>query len=85
MAQAITYQSGPRRNDLRTVVVEDVRPVVLVSGTELVLGKLLHGTTCAHKFWEDELGVTGDDFGVERDKVRQVREMQIAVKVVRHK
>jgi hypothetical protein len=81
MATAITYQSGLRRSDLRTVLVEDVRGVKLVTGGELVLGKLVHGShECGHRFWNDVLGTSGDDFAVERDKVRQVREFRIAVK-----
>ena len=89
MATALTYQSGPRKNDLRTVVVEDVRRavVLLPTGTfDVLSAKLLHGTSCAHSFWAEQLGTDpdSDDFVVPADSVRAQREIQISVKA-RHK
>jgi hypothetical protein len=89
MATAITYQSGPKARDLRTVIVEDVRRSVVLLPTgrlDIVQAKLLHGTACRHEFWAEVLGTdpSSDDFVVEATQVRQVREMNIAVKA-RHK
>jgi hypothetical protein len=86
MATAVTYRTGTSARALRTVVVEDARTVVLVAPErmELLTGKLVHGTSCGHKFWDQELGTSGDDFAVPASQVVQQREMQIAVKV-RHK
>jgi hypothetical protein len=85
VASAITYQSGSRRSDLRTVIAEDVqRAVVLLpSGRlEVLTAKLLHGTTCAHRFWADELGLDADDdtFSCPAEMVRAVRDIKIAAK-----
>jgi hypothetical protein len=88
MTTAITYQSGPRKSDLRTVVVDDVRTstVLLPTGRmDVVVAKLLHGTACRHKFWDEILGTSGDDFVVEASQVVFERDMQVAVKVRRHK
>lgn len=87
MATAVTYRTGERKSALRTVLVEDAQTVTVVTGggIELLTGKLLHGTTCACRFWADELGLSGDGFAVEKSAVVQVREMQIGAKVVRHK
>lgn len=87
MATAITYQSGPRKSDLRTVIVEDVRTTVVLLPTgrmDVMMAKQLHGTACRHAFWDEVLGTSGDDFVVEASQVKQVREMTIAVKA-RHK
>jgi hypothetical protein len=66
MATAITYRTGESAGKLRTVVVEDVRHVKLISGSgmDILTGKLLHGTRCGHEFWDQELGTSGDDFAV---------------------
>ena len=81
---AITYRTGTSARALRTVIVDDAHTVVLVAPErlELLTGKLLHGTTCAHSFWDGVLGTSGDDFAVPASQVTQVREMQIAVKAV---
>jgi hypothetical protein len=87
MAQAITYRTGECASKLRTVIVDDVRrsTVLLPAGRmDVMVAKLLHGTTCAHEFWAEELGLEGDDFAVPAGQVVQTREMNIAVKV-RHK
>lgn len=86
MATAITYRTGTSRSALRTVIVEGAHPVVVVAPerVELLAGKLLHGTTCAHGFWDEVLATSGDDFAVPREQVTQVREMAVAVKA-RHK
>jgi hypothetical protein len=90
MATALTYKSGPKARDLRTVLLEDVRESVLLLPTgrlDVVVGKLLHGTTCRHTFWAAELGTDpdSDDFAVPAELVRQRREMKIATIVRRHK
>jgi hypothetical protein len=84
MATAITYRTGEAATKLRTVVVEDVRHVKLISGSgmDILTGKLLHGTRCGHEFWDEVLGTSGDDFAVPATQVTQVRDIQIAVKVV---
>ena len=79
---AITYRTGSSARDLRTVIVEDVHGVKLVTGGDLVVGKLVHGTTCAHKFWDEQLGTSGDDFAVEASQVVAQRPMNVAVKAV---
>lgn len=89
MAIAMTYQSGPRRNDLRTVLVENVERQVLILPTgrmDVVEAKLLHGTACRHEFWAERLGTDPDNdtFMIPADAVRQEREMGVAVKA-RHK
>lgn len=89
MATAITYQSGPRKSDLRTVIVDDVRQTVVLlpaGRMDVVVAKLLHGSACRHEFWAEALGTDpgSDDFAVEAGQVVQTREMTIAVKA-RHK
>lgn len=86
MATAITYQSGPRKNDLRTVLVDEMREstVLLPTGRlDVVVAKLLHGTACRHEFWAQALGTDPDsnDFVVEASQIRAQREMTIQVKV----
>lgn len=90
MATAITYQSGTRKSDLRTVVVDEVRTSVVLLPTgrlDVVMAKLLHGTSCRHDFWAEALGTDpeSDDFVVEASQIRAQREMTIAVKVKRSK
>jgi hypothetical protein len=88
MATAITYSTTGRKRDLRTVLVEDVRRtvVLLPSGSlDVILAKLLHGTSCAHKFWDEALGTVGDDFVIPADQVVSQRELQVAVRVKKHK
>ena len=89
MAVAVTYQSGPRRADLRTVIVENVghSVVLLPSGSlDLLTAKLLHGTTCAHSDWAEWLSTDpeSDDFACPAESVRAQREIQVAVKA-RHR
>ena len=84
--EAITYQSGSKARDLRTVIVEDARRSVVLLPTgkmEIVQAKLLHGTACRHEFWAQALGTDpqSDDFVVEASQVRAQREMKIAVKI----
>jgi hypothetical protein len=88
--EAITYQSGPRAKDLRTVIVEDARRSVVLLPTgriEIVQAKLLHGTSCRHSWWAEVLGTdpASDDFVVETSQIRQQREMKIAARVKRSK
>jgi hypothetical protein len=88
MATALTYRTSDRARDLRTVILDDVRHavVMLPSGRlDIVLGKLLHGTTCAHAFWNEVLGTSGDDFVIPAAQVVHQRETTVAVKVKRHK
>ena len=89
MATAVTYQSGPRRSDLRTVVVEDVKTsvVLLPAGRlEVLSAKLLHGTTCRCAWWAEQLGIPeSDDFVVPAESVRAQREITVAVNVRKHK
>lgn len=79
VATAITYRTGRAAVELRTVIVTDARPVVVLlpSGRLTIMqGKLLHGQACAHKFWEGVLDLEGDDFAVPAEQV--VRERTIA-------
>ena len=89
MATAITYQSGPRRSDLRTVIVEDVRRSVVLLPTgslDVLTAKLLHGTACRHPQWAEWLGTdpASDYFAVPAESVRAQRDITVAVKA-RHK
>ena len=84
-ATAITYQSGPRKSDLRTVLVTDVRQsvVLLPTGTfDLLIAKALHGSQCAHKFWAEELGLDpeSDEFAIPAGHVVATRPMTVAGK-----
>jgi hypothetical protein len=84
-AVALTYQSGPRARDLRTVICEDVRTSVMLLPTgslDVITAKLLHGTACRCAFWAAELGTdpASDDFVIPASAVRQQRTMQIAVR-----
>lgn len=83
---AITYRTGASASALRTVIVEGAHPVTLAApaNVRLLAGKLVHGTTCRHEFWDEVLGTSGDDFVVPASQVIQVREMPVGVKV-RHK
>lgn len=79
-ATAITYRSGPRKSDLRTVLVSDVRQsvVLLPTGTlDLLIAKLLHGSQCAHSFWAEELGLDpeSDEFAIPAEQVVATRAM----------
>ena len=88
MATAITYSTTGRKSDLRTVIVEDAHSSVVLLPTgrmDVVMAKLLHGTACRHSFWDEVLGTSGDDFVVPAEQVVAQREMQIAVKVRKHK
>ena len=79
--QAITYQSGARRGQLRTVLVEGAHKsiVVLPAGRlEIMTGQLVHGQTCRKEsFWDDVLGQAHDDdtFICPADSVRAVTEV----------
>lgn len=89
MATALTYRSGPKARDLRTVIVEDVRKsvVLLPAGRlDIVTAKLLHGTACRCVWWAEHLGTDpdSDDFVVQADQIVAQREMQIAVRT-KHK
>jgi hypothetical protein len=85
MAIALTYQSGSRANDLRTVLVDDVRTsvVLLPAGRlDIVQAKLLCGTTSRCDFWAQELGLQeAHDFAVPANKIRAQHEMQIGARV----
>ena len=90
MATAVTYQSGPRKSDLRTVIVEDVRRSVVLLPTgslDVLTAKLLHGTACRHPQWAEWLGTDpeSDSFAVPAESVRSEREIKIAVKVKSHR
>jgi hypothetical protein len=79
--EAITYQSGPHKRDLRTVIVEDVRSSVVLLPTgslDVVMAKLLHGTACRHEFWDEQLGTSGDDFAVAAEQVVARRPITVA-------
>jgi hypothetical protein len=89
MATALTYRSGPKARDLRTVTVEDVRKsvVLLPAGRlDIVTAKLLHGTACRCSWWAEQLGTDpdSDDFVVEASQVIAQREMAVAVRT-KHK
>jgi hypothetical protein len=89
MAQAMTYQSGPRESDLRTVIVEDVRTSVVLLPTgslDIVQAKLVCGTSSACGFWAAELGLPdAHAFAVPADKIRARRDIAVAAKVKAHK
>jgi hypothetical protein len=68
--------------------MDDVRNSVILlpaGSIQVVLGKLLHGASCAHQFWDEALGTSGDDFVVPASQVVQHREMAMAVRVKTHK
>jgi hypothetical protein len=74
-ATTVTYQSGPRKSDKRTVLVENVaRQVVLLPAgrLEILTAKLLHGQTCRHEFWMDAIGADADTFAVAADQVVRI-------------
>ena len=82
---ALTYQSGPKARDLRTVICEDVRTSVMLLPTgslDVITAKLLHGTACRHVWWSEQLGTDPDDdtFIVPAAQVVAQREMNVAVK-----
>lgn len=86
-AVAVTYQSGPRAKDLRTVIVEDVRTSVVLLPTgslDVVRAKLLCGSQCATEFWHDQLGTSGDTFIVSADQVVAQREIRVST-IAKHK
>lgn len=90
MATAITYRTTGRRSDLRTVLVDEVQESVVLLPTgplDLIVGKLLHGTTCRHEFWAEALGTDpdSDHFAVPAEQVVARREMQVAVRIKKHK
>lgn len=90
MSTAITYRSGPKARDLRTVIVEDVRRTVVLlpaGRLDVVQAKLLRGTADRCEFWAEVLGTdpASDDFLVAADQVVAERPMQIAVKVTKRK
>ena len=85
MAVAITYESGPKARDLRTVLVEDVHQstVLLPTGAlDVTQAKLLHGTACRCSWWAEQLGTEpeSDDFIVSTAQIVAKREMAVAVK-----
>jgi hypothetical protein len=89
MAQMVTYQSGPRKSDLRSVLVDEVHrsTVLLPTGSlDVVQAKLLHGQACRHTFWATELGTDpeSDDFAVPAEVVRSIRTLNVAIKTGRH-
>lgn len=80
---AVTYRTGESARALRTVIVDDVRTTVVLvpSGRlEVLVAKLLHGTACAHSYWDAELGTSGDDFVVPVAQVVAQRPITVAVK-----
>jgi hypothetical protein len=82
-ATAITYSTDGKRSHLRTVIVSDVRSstVLLPSAAlDVVMAKHLHGSHCAHSFWDEVLGTQDDDFAVPAAQVVARRPMQISAK-----
>ncbi len=85
-ATAVTYRTGNRHGELRTVLVRDARKsvVLLPSGSlEILQATLLHGMACRHEFWDDILGTSGDDFVISADQIVQIRTIR-NVKTRRH-
>lgn len=81
MTEAITYRSGSKARDLRTVIVRDVRSTVLLlpSGSlDVITAKLLCGSSCATDFWHQQLGTSGDDFIVHAAQVVARRPITVA-------
>ena len=62
-----------RRDDVRSSVI------VLPTGRmDVMLAKLLLGSTCDHKVWDDKPGTEGDDLVMPAEPVMAQREMTIA-------
>jgi hypothetical protein len=90
MTQMVTYQSGPRKSDLRSVLVDEVRQTTLLLPTgslDVVQAKLLHGRACRHEWWAEQLGTdpASDDFVAPAEVIRSIREMNVTVKTGAHK
>jgi hypothetical protein len=86
---AITYQSGPRARDLRTVLVDEVRQTTLLLPTgslDVVQAKLLHGRACRHEWWAEQIGTdpASDDFVAPAEVVRAIRTLNVTIKTGRH-
>jgi hypothetical protein len=86
---ALTYRTGTSASALRTVLVDDVHETVVLlpaGRLDVVVGKLLHGTTCRHELWAEQLGTDPDDntFAVPAEQVVQQRTMNVAVKTKTH-
>ena len=91
MATAITDSTTGRRSDLRTIVVEtesvQSTVVLLPAGRlDVVVAKMLCGTTSRCDFWTQELGLSDPhSFAVPQSSVVQIRQMKIATVVKNHK
>lgn len=82
--EAITYRTGTRARDLRTVICSDVRESVVLLPTgslDVVTAKLLEGTSSRHEFWAEQLGTDPSDhtFICPADQVVAKRPINIAV------
>lgn len=83
VATAVTYHTGTSARALRTVLLSDVRESVVllpVGSLDVLIGKMLHGATCAHALWDEALGTQGDDFVIPAAQVVARRPMAGAVK-----
>jgi hypothetical protein len=79
--EAITYRTGTKARDLRTVIVDDVRKSVVLLPTgslDVVTAKLLCGSQCATPFWHEQLGISGADFAVTANQVVARRPITVA-------
>lgn len=76
---AVTYRTGTRARDMRTVLLTDARrSVVLLPGQarmEILQGQHEHGRACACRFWAEELGLDVSDrtFAIPAEAVAQAR------------
>jgi hypothetical protein len=87
VATAITYRTGEQATALRTVILDDVRCSVVILPTrriDVLLGKLLCGTSCACSFWNHVQDSDGSDFLIPSSSVVQRRDIQVAAVVKRH-
>lgn len=81
MARAVTYSTTGRARDLRTVIVDRVKVIQVLTPSGLVpiaTGTLLHGPEkCAHEWWDEILGTGGSDFAVPASLVKTVRAINV--------
>jgi hypothetical protein len=77
-ATAVTYRSGAKRGQLRTVLLASARHSVVLLPTgrlEILTGTPLHGETCRCQFWQDAIAADPGNFAVPAEAVVQVREV----------
>lgn len=81
MATFVTYKTGTTAGKLRTVVVDEARTLVVLLPTgrlEILAAKLLCGSHCATDWWNEVLGLAGNDFAIPTAQVVQTVERKVA-------